>query len=37
MANDTAIPVSTSLFVKRWRKFKSMKRGYWSLIIFTST
>ena len=25
--------VSTSLAVKRWRKFKTMKRGYYSLII----
>jgi microcin C transport system permease protein len=37
MAKATTIQVSTSLMVKRWRKFKSMKRGYWSLIIFVST
>jgi microcin C transport system permease protein len=37
MANKSKPVVSTSLNAKRWRKFKSMKRGYWSLIIFFST
>ncbi len=30
---DDAPVVSTSLSAKRWRKFKTMKRGYYSLII----
>jgi len=37
MAKKNKPVVSTSLYAKRWRKFKSMKRGYWSLIIFVST
>lgn len=27
--------ISTSLFSKRWRKFKSLKRGYYSFLIIT--
>ena len=30
------LPISDSLFKKRLRKFKSLKRGYYSLIILTS-
>ena len=37
MAKQPHPIVSTSLYAKRWRKFKSMKRGYWSLLIFVST
>ncbi len=37
MANKPNLVVGTSLNAKRWRKFKSMKRGYWSLLIFFST
>jgi microcin C transport system permease protein len=37
MAKQDKPIVSTSLNAKRWRKFKSMKRGYWSLLIFVST
>ena len=28
--------ISTSLFKKRWRKFRSLKRGYYSFLIIVS-
>ena len=37
MAEKKPKALSTSLLGKRWRKFKSMKRGYYSLIFFFST
>ena len=33
MKNRKTAPVSVSLFRKRWRKFKGLKRGYYSFII----
>lgn len=37
MAGKDQLVKGTSLLAKRWRKFKSMKRGYISLYIFFST
>jgi microcin C transport system permease protein len=37
MADTTKVQHSTSIGAKRWRKFKTMKRGYYALIVFTST
>lgn len=37
MATKPTPKQSTSLFAKRWRKFKTMKRGYYALILFVST
>ena len=32
---DTSIPVSESIFRRRFRKFRRIKRGYWSFLLIT--
>jgi microcin C transport system permease protein len=37
MAENGKAPLSTSLLAKRWRKFRSLKRGYYALFFFLGT